>query len=131
MEKRPRAAIVTELPGAQRPQAEGGPEQRETATQGHLAIEPAVVGGAVALVAERRQHERRQRPRRVLELEVAIRNGAERNGVAVALVDPGVGDLVAVEEAVVEQGPGPNEDAERDDDDERRRRPRQKGPRAV
>jgi hypothetical protein len=82
-------------------------------------------------VAERRQDERGQRARRVLELEVAVRDGAAGNGVSVALVGAGVADLIALEEAVVEQGPGCNEDAERDDDDERRRRARQKGPRAV
>ena len=129
--KKPRAAMVRSGPARNARRQSAVPS---SARQPHSAISRSNQRSYAARSPSwpsDGKHEHRQRARRVLELEVAIRNGAERNGVAVALVDAGVGDLVAAEEAVVEQGPGRNEDAERDDDDERRRRARQKGPRAV
>src|SRR4029077_16168782 len=96
-----------------------GAEQRETAAQRHLAIEPAIVRGAIALVAERRQDEHRQRARRVLQPEVAVWHRTLRGDrVAVALVGAGVADLVVAQRAVVEQGPRADEEPERDDGDE-------------
>jgi hypothetical protein len=72
-------------------------------------FEPA----AVVRLPDRRQDEHRQRGRRILDLEVAIRKLAVEDRLAVPLVDGRVDDLVALVEALVEQRPGDDEERDR------------------
>ena len=76
------SATSTSAPPCVRParshEARAQHRRREAAAERHQTGEPAVVSVAVALVAERRQDEHRQGGRRVLEPEVAVRNGWPR-----------------------------------------------------
>ena len=73
---------------------------------------------ALAGLGEPGQREHRQRARRILEVEVAVRDLSVRDRVAVALVPRRVEDLVVRVEADVEQRP--RQDEERDRCEQRR-----------
>src|SRR6266545_1644880 len=98
--------------GTKRGERGGHREQRQRAARPHERAE-------VVLVSERGNHEERQRAGRILEREVAVRHLPARHRVAVLLVHRRVDDLVALEEPVVERGPGGGEQHERPDHERR------------
>ena len=100
-----------------RPKAECQHEDRRThdrrlAEEDHQALE-ADAERVRARVAECGQREDRQRPRRVLELEVAVRDPSVFDRRSVAFVDRRVDDRVVREEASVQRAPGDQEEDDR------------------